>query len=97
MQEISVPPVGPRDVLVRIKTAGVCHSDVHYRAEVSPVDPLPLTLAHELPWLIELARRGVLDLTGVVTDTLSLDAAAVNQAMDRLERFGSDVRQVIVL
>jgi propanol-preferring alcohol dehydrogenase len=53
-------------------------------------------LAQELPTLIELARRGVLDLSQVVTDTLPLDAAAINAAMDRLERFGDDIRVVIV-
>jgi len=52
-------------------------------------------LAQELPGLIELARRGVLDLSGVVTGTLPLDADAVNEAMDRLEGFSDDVRVVI--
>ncbi len=52
-------------------------------------------LAHELPTLIELARRGVLDLSEVVTDTLPLEADAINLAMDRLERFGDAVRMVI--
>jgi propanol-preferring alcohol dehydrogenase len=52
-------------------------------------------LAQELPILIELARRGGLDLSGVVTDTLPLDADAINQAMDRLEDFGDNVRVVI--
>jgi len=52
-------------------------------------------LAHELPTLIELVRRGVLDLSGVVTDTVPLNADAVNETMDRLERFGGDVRVVI--
>ncbi len=52
-------------------------------------------LAQELPELIELARRGTLDLSGVVTDTLPLEAGAVNAAMDRLEHFGEDVRVVI--
>jgi 2-desacetyl-2-hydroxyethyl bacteriochlorophyllide A dehydrogenase len=52
-------------------------------------------LARELPTLIELARRGTLDLSGVVTGTVSLDADAVNETMDRLDRFGGDVRVVI--
>jgi propanol-preferring alcohol dehydrogenase len=53
-------------------------------------------LASELPALIELARRGVLDFTEVVTGTLPLDADAINETMDRLENFGDDVRNVIV-
>ncbi len=52
-------------------------------------------LAHELPTLIELARRGALDLSDVVTDTLPLDAKRINGAMDRLDTFGEDVRVVI--
>jgi threonine dehydrogenase-like Zn-dependent dehydrogenase len=52
-------------------------------------------LAQELPELIELARRGTLDLSGVVTHTLPLDAQAINAAMDRLEHFSDDVRVVI--
>jgi 2-desacetyl-2-hydroxyethyl bacteriochlorophyllide A dehydrogenase len=51
-QEIPVPTVGPGDVLVQIKAAGVCHSDVHYRAGTSPVGPLPQTLGHEVAGVI---------------------------------------------
>ena len=32
MHEIPVPNVGPQDVLVKVKAAGICHSDAHYRA-----------------------------------------------------------------
>ncbi len=53
MQEIPIPPVGERDVLVRVMAAGICHSDVHYRAGVSPVTPLPLTLGHEVAGVVE--------------------------------------------
>ncbi|MEA3338990.1 MAG: zinc-binding dehydrogenase, partial [Chloroflexota bacterium] len=53
MEEIPVPEIGPRDVLVRVKAAGICHSDVHYRAGVSPVYPLPLTLGHEVAGVIK--------------------------------------------
>ena len=47
-QEIPKPAVGLQDVLVAVKAAGVCHSDVHYRAGASPTGPLPLTLGHEV-------------------------------------------------
>ena len=53
MQEIEVPAIGPRDVLVRVKAAGICHSDVHYRAGRSRVEPLPLTLGHEASGVVE--------------------------------------------
>ena len=51
--EVPVPSVGPRDVLVRIKAAGICHSDVHYRNGISAVGRLPHTLGHEIAGVIE--------------------------------------------
>jgi 2-desacetyl-2-hydroxyethyl bacteriochlorophyllide A dehydrogenase len=53
-------------------------------------------LFQELPLLVELARRKVLDTSRVVTRVVPLDAGAINQALDALERFGGDVRTVIV-
>lgn len=42
------PELGADDVLVRVEAAGICHSDAHYRAGISRVEPLPLTLGHEV-------------------------------------------------
>lgn len=53
MQEVSRPHIGEQDVLVRVKAAGICHSDAHYRAGVSPVRSLPLTLGHEVAGVVE--------------------------------------------
>jgi propanol-preferring alcohol dehydrogenase len=53
MQEIDPPPLGSRDVRVRIRAAGICRSDVHYRAGVSPTGPLPLTPGHEVAGEVE--------------------------------------------
>ncbi len=53
LQEIPLPTVGPSDVLVRVKAAGICHSDAHYRAGKSRVHPLPLTLGHEVAGVVE--------------------------------------------
>jgi propanol-preferring alcohol dehydrogenase len=52
MMEMPLPAVGPRDVLVQVRAAGICHSDAHYRAGVSPVQPLPLTLGHEVSGVV---------------------------------------------
>ena len=52
LQEIPMPSVGPGDVLVRIKAAGICHSDAHYRAGVSSTGPLPQTLGHEIAGVV---------------------------------------------
>jgi len=53
MQEIPMPVVGKKDVLVRVRAAGICHSDAHYRSGLSPVKPLPMTLGHEIAGVIE--------------------------------------------
>ena len=53
MREVDVPAVGAKDVLVRVKAAGICHSDAHYRAGVSPVGFLPITLGHEVAGVVE--------------------------------------------
>jgi 2-desacetyl-2-hydroxyethyl bacteriochlorophyllide A dehydrogenase len=53
MQEVPLPAIGERDVLVRVKAAGICHSDAHYRSGVSPAGPLPLTLGHEVAGVVE--------------------------------------------
>src|SRR5260370_1839645 len=53
MAEVPVPPVKGEDVVVRVKAAGICHSDAHYRAGRSSVHPLPLTLGHEVAGLVE--------------------------------------------
>jgi 2-desacetyl-2-hydroxyethyl bacteriochlorophyllide A dehydrogenase len=53
MQEVPVPAPKERDVLVRVKAAGICHSDTHYRAGRSPVRPIPMTLGHEVAGVVE--------------------------------------------
>ncbi len=52
LQEIPLPSLGEKDVLVKIAAAGICHSDVHYRAGRSPVYTLPLTLGHEIAGVV---------------------------------------------
>ncbi len=53
LHDIPVPVIGDRDVLIRVRAAGICHSDVHYRAGRSPMGPLPLTLGHEVAGVVE--------------------------------------------
>jgi D-arabinose 1-dehydrogenase-like Zn-dependent alcohol dehydrogenase len=53
MQEIDVPRPGRKDVLVRVKAAGICHSDAHYRSGVTRTGPLPVTLGHEVAGIVE--------------------------------------------
>ena len=50
----------------------------------------------ELPLLVEMARKRVLDTSRIVTKTVPLDADSVNHVLDELEKFSGDVRTVIV-
>jgi len=58
-REIPVPNLKNQDVLVRVQAAGICHSDVHYRAGKSAVGALPQTLGHEVAGIIEAVGDGV--------------------------------------
>jgi propanol-preferring alcohol dehydrogenase len=51
--------VGANEVLVRIRAAGICHSDVHYRKGTSPVSSLPRTLGHEIAGVVEATGSAV--------------------------------------
>ena len=62
MQQLPLLASGPQDVLVHVRAAGICHSDAHYRAGVSPVSPLPLTLGHEVAGIVEEAGAAVTSL-----------------------------------
>jgi threonine dehydrogenase-like Zn-dependent dehydrogenase len=53
-------------------------------------------LLQELPYLIDMAFRKVLDTSHVVSQTIPLDAEKINQRLDDLENYTDDVRAVIV-
>ncbi|MGC9335981.1 MAG: alcohol dehydrogenase catalytic domain-containing protein, partial [Anaerolineae bacterium] len=62
LRQVPVPEIDDRDVLVRVKAAGICHSDVHYRAGTSPVGPLPMTPGHEVAGVVEEVGAQVANL-----------------------------------
>ena len=53
LQHIPIPTADEEDVLVRVRAAGICHSDAHYRAGRSGMGMLPLTLGHEVAGEVE--------------------------------------------
>jgi propanol-preferring alcohol dehydrogenase len=58
-QRLPIPVPGEHDLLVRVRAAGICHSDAHYRLGRSPVEPLPLTLGHEVAGEVAAVGRAV--------------------------------------
>jgi D-arabinose 1-dehydrogenase-like Zn-dependent alcohol dehydrogenase len=61
--EVDVPEIGASDVLVRVAACGICHSDHHYRAGISRIDRLPVTLGHEIAGWIEKVGADVKHVT----------------------------------
>jgi D-arabinose 1-dehydrogenase-like Zn-dependent alcohol dehydrogenase len=61
--DVPVPEIGPSDVLIRVRAAGICHSDAHYRAGISKIDHLPLTLGHEIAGRVTEVGRDVTDVS----------------------------------
>ena len=57
--EVAVPEIGPADVLFRVAACGLCHSDAHYRAGISPIAQLPVTPGHEVAGTVEAVGRDV--------------------------------------
>jgi propanol-preferring alcohol dehydrogenase len=60
--DVPIPEIGPADVLIRVAAAGICHSDAHYRAGISQIDSLPLTLGHEVAGHVEKVGAQVANL-----------------------------------
>jgi 2-desacetyl-2-hydroxyethyl bacteriochlorophyllide A dehydrogenase len=54
LQQIPIPSIGEKDILVRVHAAGICHSDAHYRAGRSRMGMMPITLGHEVAGEVEL-------------------------------------------
>ena len=52
IEDISVPAPGPREVLIRTRVAGLCHSDLHFIEGLYP-HPLPAVLGHESAGVVE--------------------------------------------
>lgn len=53
LQNVQIPSIGKKDILVRVRAAGICHSDAHYRAGHSPMGKMPITLGHEVAGVVE--------------------------------------------
>ncbi len=52
IEDVTIAKPGPREVLVRLKAVGVCHSDVHFWDGAFPAE-LPVILGHESAGVVE--------------------------------------------
>ncbi|MDR2633794.1 MAG: zinc-binding alcohol dehydrogenase family protein [Treponema sp.] len=60
MQEVEEPKIqGPKDVLVKMKAAGICGSDVHIYHGTSPVATYPRVMGHEIVGVVAETGKNV--------------------------------------
>ena len=52
IEDVSLAKPGPREVLIRTKVAGLCHSDLHFMEGLYP-HPVPTVLGHESAGIVE--------------------------------------------
>ena len=62
VQELELDEPGPGELLVRIRAAGVCHSDLSVVDGNRP-RPLPMVLGHEASGVVEQVGEGVTDVS----------------------------------
>lgn len=58
IEQVSVSKPGPREVLIRTKACGVCHSDLHFIDGLYPA-PVPLVPGHEAAGVVEAVGEDV--------------------------------------
>ncbi|CAN5604434.1 Zn-dependent alcohol dehydrogenase [soil metagenome] len=58
IDDIQTDKPGPREVLVRVAAAGICHSDLHFMEGKYPY-PTPVVMGHESSGVVEAVGEGV--------------------------------------
>jgi len=65
LEEVPVPKIGPKDVLVKVKAAGICHTDLGIVDGYVPMGKLPMILGHEVAGeIVEAGEEVSKDLIG---------------------------------
>jgi propanol-preferring alcohol dehydrogenase len=59
LEEIPKPVPGPGDVLVRVKSAGLCRTELHFLSGLLNLGVSPMTLGHEVAGVVEDIGAGV--------------------------------------
>jgi S-(hydroxymethyl)glutathione dehydrogenase/alcohol dehydrogenase len=58
IEDVQISKPGPREVLIRTKAAGLCHSDLHFMEGLWP-HPLPTVMGHESAGVVEMVGEDV--------------------------------------
>ena len=66
IEQLDLAPPGAGEILVRIKAAGLCHSDLSVINGDRP-RPMPMALGHEAAGVVEQLGDGVQDLASAIT------------------------------
>jgi propanol-preferring alcohol dehydrogenase len=59
LEDVAPPILGKEDVLIRVKAAGICHTDLHFISGLLNLGVAPLTLGHEIAGIIEAVGADV--------------------------------------
>ena len=59
IEEVTIEPPGPGEVKVKIKAAGICHSDLHFLSGEHGNPDLPLVGGHEVAGIVEEVGENV--------------------------------------
>ena len=62
LKDVPDPSPGPGEVLVRVKAAGVCHTDIHIADNLLAgfgIEPFPVIMGHEIVGVVEQVGDGV--------------------------------------
>jgi 2-desacetyl-2-hydroxyethyl bacteriochlorophyllide A dehydrogenase len=58
-RDVPVPKPGPEEVLIRVRTIGICGSDIHVRHGRHPFTSYPVVQGHEFSGVVEAVGRRV--------------------------------------
>lgn len=61
LEEVPRPEPGAGEVLVRVRTSGICHTELHFLSGLLNLGVAPLTLGHEIVGTVESIGPGVDD------------------------------------
>jgi Zn-dependent alcohol dehydrogenases len=59
IEDVPRPRPGPGEVVVKVKAAGVCHTELHFLEGVLNLGVVPVTLGHEIAGVVEEVGPGV--------------------------------------